>query len=571
MKKVYLSILSLAVCFGLSAQTQVTLNVDLSNETVSANGVHVAGNFGDLTTGLPVWDPAATELTDEDGDGIYSVTLSLEPGSYQFKFVNGDSWGSDEGEGIPMACRAPGTNNRELIVQSANLNEVYVWQGCGALGEKVVRFRVDMNTQPSVNPAGVHVAGDFQGWGSGDSPLYDLDGNNVWEAYYSVGDVESIEFKYINGNDWDNPNENITGTCGAEGGNRLELLTDLHTVLPIYCFSQCDPCTEPAAVTFKVDMSLQTVSADGVHLAGGFGSAGYADWNPGGIEMTDSDGDNIYEVTLNLPTGTYEYKFVNGNAWGGDEAAPTACALAGTNRGVVIDSDEDVTLQFCFGQCTETCIANPDPAEITFSVNMSNVEINEGGPRLIGSFTTPSWQGGQIELTETAVSGIWAATVTVSGSAEIFYKFVNGIADASDESNGEAAGIAECGQSNGLGGFNRVHVRTGQAEVLTTPCFDSCEICGTIISVEEENVVNGLLVYPNPVEDAMSISFSNPYAQSIVVDLYNNLGQKVISNNLGLVSGQRMTTLHTSNLASGVYMLSISNGVNNQTVRISVK
>ena len=40
----------------------VTLNVDMSNVTVSENGVHVAGSFQG-------WDPAATPLTDEDGDG----------------------------------------------------------------------------------------------------------------------------------------------------------------------------------------------------------------------------------------------------------------------------------------------------------------------------------------------------------------------------------------------------------------------------------------------------------------------------------------------------------------------
>lgn len=577
MKKIYLSILSMVVCSVMSAQTAVTLNVDLSGQTVSADGVHVAGNFGDITAGLPVWDPAATEMTDPDSDGIYSVTLNLLPGVYQFKFVNGNAWGADEGDGVPLACRYPGSNNRELVVGTSAIERTFVWHGCGPEGEKVVRFRVDMNTyidapgSPGIHPAGMHVAGDFQGWIASDSPLYDYDGNNIWEAYYSIGDLDAIEFKYINGTDWSNPTEHLSTECGVESGNRLEVITETNTVLPAYCFNSCSTCTLPAQVTFKVDMSLQTVSPNGVHLAGGFEAAGYPNWNPGGIAMTDDDGDNIYEVTLSLPAGSYEYKYVNGNEWGGDEAAPIECAAGGTNRGITITSDEPITVQHCFGQCNETCVADPDPAEITFSVNMSNETIDPAGPYLIGSFTSPAWQAGAIQLQESAVAGIWYATVTVSGPAQIYYKFVNGIPDAADESNSEADGIAECGASNGLGGYNRTHIRTGNPETLTTPCFNSCEICGTIISVEENNVVNGLLVYPNPVEDAMNIRFSNSVAQKITINLYNNMGQLVTSQDLGTFAGERLTTLNTAELASGIYTLAISNGIKNQVVRISVK
>ncbi|MED5318484.1 MAG: hypothetical protein VX758_05005, partial [Bacteroidota bacterium] len=46
------------------AQTTVTLTVDMTNEMVSMDGVHVAGNFQG-------WDPAATPMTD-NGDGTWS-------------------------------------------------------------------------------------------------------------------------------------------------------------------------------------------------------------------------------------------------------------------------------------------------------------------------------------------------------------------------------------------------------------------------------------------------------------------------------------------------------------------
>ena len=44
-------------------------------------------------------------------------------------------------------------------------------------------------------------------------------------------------------------------------------------------------------------------------------------WNPSSTPLTDANGDDIWEVTLTLAENTiYEYKFINGNSWGSDEA-----------------------------------------------------------------------------------------------------------------------------------------------------------------------------------------------------------------------------------------------------------
>ena len=52
-------------------QTMVTLTVDMTNEMVSADGVHVAGNFQG-------WDPGATPMTD-NMDGTWSYSFSRTP------------------------------------------------------------------------------------------------------------------------------------------------------------------------------------------------------------------------------------------------------------------------------------------------------------------------------------------------------------------------------------------------------------------------------------------------------------------------------------------------------------
>jgi hypothetical protein len=50
----------------------------------------LAGNFND-------WNPANDKylLKDDDGDGIWSITVKLPPGTYQYKFVIDGQWTKD--------------------------------------------------------------------------------------------------------------------------------------------------------------------------------------------------------------------------------------------------------------------------------------------------------------------------------------------------------------------------------------------------------------------------------------------------------------------------------------------
>ena len=84
MKIMILTIL-LAITSSLFA-VNVTLNVDMSNVNVSENGVHVAGSFQG-------WDPVATPLADDDGDGVYSVVIDMSGVTDEtvfFKYLNGN-------------------------------------------------------------------------------------------------------------------------------------------------------------------------------------------------------------------------------------------------------------------------------------------------------------------------------------------------------------------------------------------------------------------------------------------------------------------------------------------------
>ena len=570
MKKIF-TFCFVALTAMMAQAVDVTFNVDMTGTTVDANGVHMAGNFNDVNyDGTPEnaayvnWTPNAIALADQ-GNGIWSVTLNLIPERYEFKFINGNDW--PFAEDVPPACQVEvnGNDNRFWSISGLNATEsmTVCYASCAACGENTIRFRVDMTQESAgINPAGIFVAGDFQGWNPAGSQLIDPDGNGTFEGYFSIGASSVANFKFINGNDWAFA-EGIPAACNVNGNRELNV-ADVNTVADVICFSACGPCQAPTPVLFRVDMTLQTVNANGPHVAGSFQG-----WNPGDANtlMTDLDGDNIYEVTLLLQPGTYQYKFVNGAAWAdGNESLPADCNIGG-NREVVVAADP-VVEHFCYNQCGSECIVDPAAADITFRVNMFTTGASAAGVWMIGGFTTPVWQAGAVQMTDDNFDGVYECTVNVSGSADIQYKFVNG--DVSVSTNEEAAGIMNCGIANGVGGYNRIHTRTGIAEVLNTVCFDSCADC--IIGVQEAMALTVLNAYPVPANEFVTLSFGQVKSAPITVRVMNNLGQVVSSQYMGnLPTGNNQVRVNLEGVASGIYAIELSNGIERTAVQIAVQ
>lgn len=571
MKKIFTFCFVALSAMMAQAQVAVTFNVDMTGSTVDANGVHMAGNFNDVNydgtaenAAYVNWNPSAIALADQ-GNGIWSVTLNLVAERYEFKFINGNDW--PMAEDVPAACQVEvnGNDNRFWSVSGLNATEsmTVCYESCAACGENTIRFRVDMTQEGAgVNPAGIFVAGDFQGWNPAGSQLIDPDGNGTFEGYFSIGASSVANFKFINGNDWAFA-EGIPAACNVNGNRELNV-ADANTVADVICFSACGPCQAPTPVLFRVDMTLQTVNANGPHVAGSFQG-----WNPGDANtlMTDPDGDNIYEVTLLLQPSTYEFKFVNGSAWAdGAETIPADCNVNG-NREVVVSADP-VVEHFCYNQCGAECVVDPAAADITFRVNMFNTAANAAGVFMIGGFTNPAWQGGAVQMTDDNLDGVYECTVNVSGSADIQYKFVNG--DVSVSTNEEAVGIMNCGIANGVGGYNRVHTRTGIAEVMNTVCFDSCADC--IIGVQEAMALTVLNAYPVPANEFVTLSFGQVKSAPITVRVMNNLGQVVSSQYMGnLPTGNNQVRVNLEGVASGIYAIELSNGIERTAVQIAVQ
>ena len=65
-----------------------TQRVVFSVRAEAGSKVFVAGSFNN-------WDPTAKEMLDKKGEGLFSATLTLPAGDYQYKFVIDGTWCAD--------------------------------------------------------------------------------------------------------------------------------------------------------------------------------------------------------------------------------------------------------------------------------------------------------------------------------------------------------------------------------------------------------------------------------------------------------------------------------------------
>ncbi len=466
------------------AQVNVTFQVDMTGQTVSPNGVHVAGSFQN-------WNPASTALTNQ-GNGIYSVTLSIPAGTYQYKFINGNDW--PQAESVPAACGAgDGFGGYNRTVNIGGNNPITVGPVCFAScfacndqpGTVSVTLMVDMSEQ-TVSPNGVHVAGSFQGWNPSATAMTAI-GNGLYSYTFELTENTSINYKFINGNDWPQ-SEVVPAECGVGDGfggyNRTLSVQTADVPGSSVCFGSCAACTtlpdpEMVQVTIRVDMSQQTVDPNGVHIVGTF-----QNWTLPGPVMSPA-GNGVYEHIMEVTAGsTIDYKFLNGITFDVAESVPAECGVddgfGGINRRLELSGLNDTTAAtVCFSSCV-ACVL-PETVMVTLHVDMSQQTVGANGVHIAGPFN--DWSASATPMTDDNTDGVYTATVEVDANAQVFYKFINGNSWGNEE-----VLPAECSLSDGQGNFNRVIYTSQNDTIVPEVCFAQCEDCGIIID-EPTNLI----------------------------------------------------------------------------------
>lgn len=341
---------------------------------------------------------------------------------------------------------------------------------------KKVAFVVDMTGQ-TVATAGVHVAGNFQGWNPSTSTLFPIPGQTGF--YGNIFDINAgqvIEFKVINGgadgNDWGG-GENIpaisrveSAANGGNNGNRWKYIDSLanDTTVINLKFASAAPAGK-MALRFAVDLAKETaVDSTGVFIAGNFQGANGAsgDWKQNETKMSNLYSNNkVYEYIAYVDTTAgVEFKYLNGNQWSLNESVPTACQKGGgnSNRFFQATSTSVALGKVCFGMCV-ACPAAPIPTySLMFQVDMSNSNCDGGfdSVTVAGAGAKLTAFGAGLKMNQVGTSGIYTLTVNDLDSGEANFKFR----------------FHKNGNTNWEGGDNRILPLTKNDTVKVT-CFGS--------------------------------------------------------------------------------------------------
>ena len=524
MKKIYA--IAAALFFGASAFAQnhnVTFQVDLGSATVNTNGVHVAGSFQS-------WTPNTTTMTQVGTSSIYSVTVSVAAGDYEYKFLNGNAWGDDEGvpaESQVNALDGSGNGNRWVSISSDTTLPAVMFGGNAPAGQNLLVAQVDLSLVTVAADGGM-VAGAFNSWTDGS--LADFGANGTWETHIFVDTADGAqEFKFKNGaSGW----ESVPSSC-ATNGNRSFANTGDAVISA--CLNMCGPCVVLPTYTMTINVDMNTVEAcetiDAVTLAGPING-----WS-GSDTLTDVDGDGVYSITYNdIDSGSFEYKaryhVAGATNWEG-----------GGNKVVTVSSDTTVATR-CFGNDVYgACPAVPATADVTWIVDFTQAAFTPADTIwLMGTFT--QWDANAIAMTPHSVAGQYIATVPSFCPGSMEYRFSNG--DPTDTDNHEPVDSA-CGVDNGVGSYNRFFARTGSADTLRH-IFGACSFINVV-----ENDMDAISVRPNPMNEMATIALgSNDVYTVRVMDITG----RVVA---GFDNAQGNIELQRGAMSRGMYFVNIAN------------
>jgi hypothetical protein len=92
-----------------------------------------------------------------------------------------------------------------------------------------------------------------------------------------------------------------------------------------------------------------------------------------------------------------------------------------------------------------------------------------------------------------------------------------------------------------------------------------------VISVEETELASGLMIYPNPANQFLSIRGNINQSGTFWVSVVDASGREIMTESLNTGTGMMVKNLDVSQLASGMYTLQLFNGQQREAVRFTIE
>ena len=401
------------LCAGVTSYN-VTFSVNTANITVGENGMYAGGGV--------LGGANAYAMSDDDGDGTWTVTIALNEGTtgnYIFlNSPNSDSdWGTKEDLAGQECADANNYNDRILEAVTADTTLLHCFGNCASDGT------CDVGAACGVTVTYTQVAGgNYTESVTADAgQTASVTVNGYMELNYDSLTVTDGAGNVLNTGSTDGAFVDAVYTS-TDGTISVTILNDgsVQNGDVTLAFTCADPTFD---VTFSVNTANIEVGPNGMYAGGGvLGDAtAYA--------MSDEDGDGTWTVTVSLLEGTSgNYTFLNspndGGDWGAKEdIAGQECADANNyNDRILAEVTADTTLLHCFGSCETdgTCGAPAEPVLMPIDHENENVVYawNDFGGAATTVIANPDASGVNTSATvaqsvKTAGSETWAGTFIV--------------------------------------------------------------------------------------------------------------------------------------------------------------
>ncbi len=502
---------------------EVTFLVDMSFETVAPGGVGISGSFNDFEF---------EEMTSL-GNGLFSYKAEfIEGESVEYKFRNGTAFEAPSGP-----CASGNFGNRVLTVPAADTLLTAVCYGScvpcpGSETSFDLMLVADASELPSVSSAGIHVAGNFNGFTP--EPMTDAGGGLYTFSVNSAAGAEVL-WKYTDGPGFSGV-ESVPEACGADDGfggfNRVLIMPAEETVIQT-CFSSCDPCGEaPCDVSGGVLTALTSRS-----ICVGTGSPTGID-----IEVSGAAGDNM--------------------RWGLLDAGGNVLDVRSGNSLFNLDG-------YAPGDYSIRHVSYADGVSLAGVSSQADLLALEGcwdASNGLNIFLRPEPEGGTLSaLTPTSVcaasGSVTSVQLSLSGAEGENGRF--GILDLNQSGNPVVA--AQNSSSFNLnafppGNYQIRHLSYQQGVNLSGVTFSSdlqgCYALSNGVNIQILNCSASLASAPNPVSGQAEVWFKTPERGRAVLEVYDASGRRVDLVYSGTADAETEYRFgyDTSTLTPGVYI-----------------